>query len=152
MSQRSTWLWAIRTDMSADARSVLAAVDDFCALLWLALLPLFPSFSFLLCCSVFAVAWWLCVRGCSIEISWFAIAKMVVVVVVVVSIFACPPSPKPPPAKPKKPKQSPGNLSLNLSVLRLLSSTLVALHLSKHKCNANIMSVQKSLPKWLCKS
>ena len=43
MSQRSTWLWAIRTDMSADARSVLAVVDGFRALLGLALFPLFPK-------------------------------------------------------------------------------------------------------------
>ena len=66
MSQRSTWLWAIRTDMSAGARSVLPAVDGFCDLLELVLLPLFPpSFDFLLFRWVFAVAWSLCVRGCS---------------------------------------------------------------------------------------
>ena len=66
MSQRSTWLWAIRTDMSADARSVLPVVAGFCALLGLALFPLFSSFDCLLCRSVFAVAWSLCVRGCSV--------------------------------------------------------------------------------------
>ena len=41
MPQRSTWLWAIRTDMSADARAVLAVLDAFCALLGHALFPLF---------------------------------------------------------------------------------------------------------------
>ena len=68
MSQRSTWLWAIRTDMSADARSVLAAVDGFCALSGLALIPLLPSFDFLLCHSMFAIAWPLCVRGCRVAL------------------------------------------------------------------------------------
>ena len=66
MSQRSPWLWAIRTDMSADARSVLAAVDGFCALLGLALFPLHPSFDCLLCRSVFAVARSVGGRECSV--------------------------------------------------------------------------------------
>ena len=76
MSQRSTWLWAIRTDMSADARSALAAVDGFCAFLGLALIPLLPSLDFLLC------HWSLCVRGslvapCSrlLRRSVFAVAR-----------------------------------------------------------------------------
>ena len=63
--------------MSADTRSVLAAVGGFCASLGLALFPLFAllvfvcfgclvCFAALLGRSVFAVAWPFCVRDCSV--------------------------------------------------------------------------------------
>jgi len=56
VSQRSSWLWATRTDISAAARFVLAAPDSFSAWLVLALLPLVSSFDVLLCRSEFAFA------------------------------------------------------------------------------------------------
>ena len=57
--------------MSADARSVLAAVDGFCTLLGIALFPLCPQMVFALCWglpgrSVFAVAPSVGGRECSV--------------------------------------------------------------------------------------
>ena len=63
--------------MSADARSVLAAVDGFCALSGLALIPLLPSFDFLLCHSMFAIAWPLCVRGCRVALCSRLLGRLV---------------------------------------------------------------------------